>query len=72
MTNDDPKKTAKIAIAHIKEIPDYYTRLKKMEDDYENEKNQGKQKPGMQMGENTTPAEQDTMDAWDFMLKATP
>jgi hypothetical protein len=31
VTNDDLKATAKIAWAHLKEIPDYYTRLKKME-----------------------------------------
>lgn len=28
---DDVEKSAKIAIAHLKEIPDYYTKLKKME-----------------------------------------
>ncbi len=31
VTNDDPVMTGKIALAHLKEIPDYYTRLKKME-----------------------------------------
>lgn len=31
VTNDDPLVTAKIALAHLNEIPDYYTRLKKME-----------------------------------------
>lgn len=31
LTNDDPLSTAKIALAHLNEIPDYYTRLKKME-----------------------------------------
>jgi Protein of unknown function (DUF5661) len=31
VTNDDELLTAKIAWAHLKEIPDYYTRLKKME-----------------------------------------
>lgn len=31
VTHNDPKKTAKIAWAHLKEIPDYYTRLKAME-----------------------------------------
>jgi hypothetical protein len=31
VTNDDPIMTGKIAWAHIKEIPDYYTRLSKME-----------------------------------------
>jgi hypothetical protein len=28
---DDVEKSAKIAIAHLKEMPDYYTKLKKME-----------------------------------------
>jgi hypothetical protein len=31
ITNDDEVMTAKIAWAHLKEIPDYYTRLIKME-----------------------------------------
>ena len=31
VTNDDPVITAKIALAHLKEIPDYYTRLDRME-----------------------------------------
>lgn len=31
VTNDDPLVTGKIAWAHLKEIPDYYTRLAKME-----------------------------------------
>lgn len=31
VSNDDPLVTAKIALAHLNEIPDYYTRLKKME-----------------------------------------
>lgn len=33
LTNDDPLSTAKIALAHLNEIPDYYTRLKKMENE---------------------------------------
>ncbi|MDD2822689.1 MAG: hypothetical protein PHQ59_01275 [Candidatus Daviesbacteria bacterium] len=32
VTNDDPILTAKIALAHLNEIPDYYTRLAKMEE----------------------------------------
>jgi hypothetical protein len=32
ITNDDPEMTAKIAWAHLKEFPDYYLRLNKMED----------------------------------------
>ncbi len=31
VTKDDPHFTGKIAWAHLKEIPDYYTRLDKME-----------------------------------------
>ena len=31
VTNDDPLKTAKIALTHLTEYPDYYTRLAKME-----------------------------------------
>ena len=31
VTNDDPLLTGKIALAHLKEFPDYYSRLKKME-----------------------------------------
>jgi hypothetical protein len=31
VTNDDPLVTGKIALAHLNEFPDYYTRLDKME-----------------------------------------
>lgn len=31
VTNDDPPMTGKIALAHLNEFPDYYTRLDKME-----------------------------------------
>ncbi len=31
VTNDDPVITGKIALAHLNEFPDYYTRLAKME-----------------------------------------
>ncbi len=33
VTNDDLVMTGKIALAHLKEISDYYTRLKKMEEE---------------------------------------
>ena len=33
VTNNDPILTGKIALAHLKEFPDYYTRLEKMERD---------------------------------------
>ena len=35
VTNDDLTLTSKITWAHLKEIPDYYSRLIKMEADYE-------------------------------------
>jgi hypothetical protein len=31
VTHDDPITTGKIALAHLNEFPDYYTRLEKME-----------------------------------------
>lgn len=31
VTGDDPLMTGKIALAHLNEFPDYYTRLEKME-----------------------------------------
>ncbi len=33
ITDDDPLLTAKIALAHLKEIPDYYDRLERLEDE---------------------------------------
>jgi hypothetical protein len=35
VTNDDPLMTGKIALAHLNELPDYYTRLAKMEEEGE-------------------------------------
>jgi hypothetical protein len=35
VTNDDPLTTGKIALAHLTEFPDYYTRLAKMEKEAE-------------------------------------
>lgn len=35
VTNDDPIMTGKIALAHLNEISDYYTRLEKMEQEAE-------------------------------------
>jgi hypothetical protein len=32
VTSDDPVDTAKIALAHLNEFPDYYTRLERMEE----------------------------------------
>ncbi len=31
VTNDNPIKTGKIALAHLNEFPDYYTRLERLE-----------------------------------------
>jgi hypothetical protein len=33
VTDDDPIFTGKIALAHLNEFPDYYTRLEKMEEE---------------------------------------
>lgn len=33
VTNDDPLMTGKIALAHLNEFADYFTRLEKMEDE---------------------------------------
>ena len=35
VTNDDPILTGKIALAHLNEFPDYYTRLTEMEEEAE-------------------------------------
>lgn len=35
VSNDDPLITGKIALAHLNEIPNYYTRLEKMEKEAE-------------------------------------
>jgi len=35
VTNDDPMMTGKIALAHLNEFPDYYTRLARMEKEAE-------------------------------------
>jgi len=33
VTGDDPVTTGKIALAHLNEFPDYYTRLERMEEE---------------------------------------
>ena len=38
VTGDDPILTAKIALAHLNEFPDYYTRLARMEREAERER----------------------------------
>jgi len=37
VTHDDPLLTGKIALAHLNELPDYYTRLALMEQEDRNE-----------------------------------
>ena len=37
VTGDDATTTGKIALAHLNEFPDYYTRLERMEADAERE-----------------------------------
>lgn len=41
VTGNDPILTGKIALAHLKEFPDYYTRLAKMEQEAEDFFNRG-------------------------------
>lgn len=40
VTHDDPILTGKIALAHLHEIPDYYTRLARMEEEAEHERSE--------------------------------
>jgi hypothetical protein len=44
VTDDDPIFTAKIALAHLNEFPDYYTRLARMEHEAEREHRAGPQR----------------------------
>jgi hypothetical protein len=37
VTSDDPIVTGKIALAHLNEFPDYYTRLERMEEEAKRE-----------------------------------
>lgn len=37
VTGDDPLTTGKIALAHLNEFPDYYTRLERMEEEAKRE-----------------------------------
>ena len=41
VTGDDPTITGKIALAHLNEFPDYYTRLERMEAEAEREHGSG-------------------------------
>jgi hypothetical protein len=38
VTGDDPLVTGKIALAHLNEFPDYYTRLERMEEEAKRER----------------------------------
>jgi hypothetical protein len=38
VTGDDPVMTGKIALAHLNEFPDYYTRLERMEEQAKRER----------------------------------
>jgi hypothetical protein len=41
VTDDDPVMTGKIALAHLNEFPDYYTRLERMEEQAKREHGAG-------------------------------
>ena len=41
VTGDDPVTTGKIALAHLKEFPDYYERLRRMEEEAERDRAAG-------------------------------
>jgi len=41
VTDDDPVVTGKIALAHLNEVPDYYTRLEQMEEQARREQGGG-------------------------------
>ena len=47
VTNDEPTLTGKIALAHLNEIPDYYTRLAVMEDEGEQAKSPQRRRKGV-------------------------
>jgi hypothetical protein len=48
VSNDDEKITGKIALAHLNEFPDYYTRLQEMESKAkkEEEEEEGRNRSG--------------------------
>jgi hypothetical protein len=43
VTDDDPLSTARIALAHLREMPDYYSRLSRMEAEGERESRAGEE-----------------------------
>jgi len=50
VTGDDPVTTGKIALAHMKEFPDYYERLQRMEREAEQERAGGTGDPSLADG----------------------
>lgn len=42
VSDDDPHVTAKIALAHLNEFPDYYTRLEQLEEQAKRDREAGK------------------------------
>jgi hypothetical protein len=46
MSNDDEMITVKIALAHLNEFPDYYTRLQEMESKAKKEEEEGRNRSG--------------------------
>ena len=46
VSNDDEKITGKIALAHLNEFPDYYTRLQEMESKAKKEEEEGRNRSG--------------------------
>jgi Protein of unknown function (DUF5661) len=42
VSDDDPHVTGRIALAHLKEFPDYYTRLERMEEEARRDWSQGR------------------------------
>lgn len=46
VSNDDEMITGKIALAHLNEFPDYYTRLQEMENKAKKEEEEGRNRSG--------------------------
>jgi hypothetical protein len=46
VTDDDPLVTGKIALAHLNEFADYYTRLERMEEEAKRDQGNGGTPPG--------------------------
>jgi len=50
VTDDDAEVTGKIALAHLNEFPDYYTRLERMEEEAQREHGDHKTLPSKSSG----------------------